>query len=80
MARGIRMLEIITTELIAVGTAVASGGAAWGAAKVALNGTRERVKEVVMIQEHHARTQQELLQRAAALEAKIDLVLDRMKT
>lgn len=68
--------------LIQLGTVVAAGAAAWGASKQALNGTRERVARIDAHLLDHIRdddqVQRELLQRAAALEAKIDLVLARL--
>lgn len=64
--------------LIQLGTVVAAGAAAWGASKQALNGTRERVKDLSRRQDGQDQISRELLQRASALEAKIDLVLARL--
>jgi alkylation response protein AidB-like acyl-CoA dehydrogenase len=67
---------------LSLGTALVAGAAAWGSAKQALNGTRERVKRIDNELVKHIRddesVQRELLQRAAALEAKIDIVLKRL--
>lgn len=70
------MLDVGT--LIQLGTVVAAGAAAWGASRQALNGTRERVKDLSRRQDGQDKISRELLQRASALEAKIDLVLARL--
>lgn len=79
--------------LVAAGSllgAVGAGGAAWGGSKVALNGTRQRVRELV---ESHASlnskmdahvandatVQLELATQGARTEAKVDILLDRVK-
>lgn len=77
---GANVLE--TTVLIQLGTVIAAGGAAWGAAKQALNGTRERVKRIDDQLIHHIKDddalQRELLQRTSSVEAKVDILIDRL--
>ena len=62
-------------------TAVFVGGAAWGGTKKALNGTRQRVKDVqeqltVHIKEEHD-ADVETHERIARMETKIDILLER---
>lgn len=79
--------------LITVGSLVAAGGAAWGGTKVALNGTRERVKNIDAKLDahiianatkmdahmaHDAQVQVELVERGARTEAKVDMILQRL--
>lgn len=70
------MIEPIT---IGVVTAVFTGGAAWGGAKVALNGTRNRVKKMETDFETHMRddqmVQREMVDRLARIETKLELAL-----
>lgn len=69
--------------LITIATTVFAGGAAWGGAKAALNGTRERVKRISTELDTHVRDdhliQRDLVERAARLEAKIDVLLKLKK-
>jgi len=62
-----------------VGTLLIAGGTAFGGAKMALNGTRERVRQLADQFEDHAQNddsvQRELLQRTAAMDAKLDLLI-----
>lgn len=62
-------------------TAALALGGSWGGAKVALNGTRERVKEVSEKLETHIKDEAEqdlkLHQRMAGVETKIDILIDR---
>ena len=51
-------------------TIVVSGGAAWGAAKQALNGTRERVRVLETDSKAHADA-------IARVETKVDILIDR---
>ena len=70
--------EIIKILQVAGPTALVTAGAAWGAAKQALNGTRERVK---VIEDRVTRSEdrdRDVLQRVAGIEAKIDIVLERV--
>ena len=64
-------------------TALFVGGAAWGATKSALNGTRLRVQEVHKQLSDHIRDEvnadQETHERRARVETKVDIVLERMK-
>lgn len=56
-------------------------GGAWGGAKVALNGTRDRVKQIDRKLEDHIKdeTTQDLKihERVASIETKIDVLLER---
>jgi hypothetical protein len=62
--------------LIQVATLLFSGGAAWGGAKVALNGTRERVKKVEETLQRHTDAdevlQREVIDRLARIETKLE--------
>lgn len=64
-------------------TAIFVGGMAWGATKSALNGTRQRVQEIHetvikhITDEHNA--DQKTHERIASVEAKVDLILARIK-
>lgn len=59
-------------------------GAAWGGARVALNGTRERVKQLSKDLkdhiEHDHTVQLETVDRLARIETKLDRVLDDRST
>lgn len=61
-------------------TTVFVGGVAWGAVKVALNGTRTRVKEIQSELHMHIREEHEAdvetHERIARMETKIDMLLE----
>lgn len=65
-----------------IGPALALGGA-WGGAKVALNGTRDRVARIdAELRDHISEENQHdliLHERIAQMETKIDVLLDRTK-
>jgi hypothetical protein len=78
--------------LITAGSLIGAGGCAWGGTKAALNGTRQRVKEIAEKLDahiaassaqmtahaaHDAEVQLELVERQARIEGKIDLLLER---
>lgn len=75
-------MDIAQILTIAGPTAIFTGGVAWGAARQALNGTRERVKDIQAGLKQHVDSddavQRELLQRSAALEAKVDIILSKL--
>lgn len=60
-----------------------AGGTAWGGAKVALNGTRERVKEIQeglnkhVIDDHSIQT--DTVDRLARIETKLDVITSQEK-
>jgi hypothetical protein len=62
--------------LINLATLLFSGGAAWGGAKVALNGTRERVKNLETTMQRHTDAdealQREVIDRLARIETKLE--------
>jgi hypothetical protein len=64
-------------------TAALALGGSWGGAKVALNGTRERVKEINRKFEQHVADEQaqdlRIHERMASVEAKIDVLIERTK-
>ena len=64
------------TVTIGLVSAVFAGGAAWGGAKVALNGTRARVLRMEQDFKEHSRddhsVQREILERLARIEAKLE--------
>lgn len=75
--------------LIMVGGMIASAGAAWGGTRVALNGTKSRVAELVSSHQtlnekmdahiaHDATVQVDLVDRASRTEGKVDLILERL--
>lgn len=69
-------------DLILYAAPLLAVGGAWGGAKVALNGTRERVKEIQddlssHITEEHA-LDMETHARIARLETKIDILVEKI--
>lgn len=58
------------TTIIALGGPALAAGAAWGGAKVALNGTRLRVKELEI-------ADKDKTDRLARIETKIDVLLEK---
>lgn len=58
-------------EIIKLGIPLLAIGGAWGGAKVALNGTRERVKKLEGIQHVH-------VDRLARIETKIDYIVEKL--
>lgn len=62
--------------LLALGGALVSGGAAWGGARAALNGTRRRVEEIrnelVKHVEADAEIQRDVLDRLIRIETKLE--------
>lgn len=76
--------------LITVGSLIGAGSSAWGGAKMALNGTRKRVQEIVEAQvlanakmdthiANDSAVQLELATQGARTEAKVDILLARVK-
>lgn len=63
-------MEIETALMIAGTSALVTGGVAWGTVKTALNGTRERVKNIEI--EHWDQRD-----RLARIETKIDILLEK---
>ena len=68
--------------LWAIGTGIFTGGVAFGGVKVALNGTRERVKtvEIAVDKNKDANTEahKELGERLASIETKVDIVVEHL--
>lgn len=66
--------------LLAVSSPLFAGGAAWGGAMVALNGTRKRVRHVesrqTIDEELRARQHVETVERLAKIETKLDMMLN----
>jgi hypothetical protein len=64
------------TTAISIGTMLVTAGAAWGGTRVALNGTRERVKEIKAKLDKHIEAdesvQRETIDRLARIETKIE--------
>lgn len=64
-------------------TVVASAGAAWGAVKHSLNGTRERVSKIETALADHAekddQLQNDTIDRLARIETKLDVIADRRR-
>lgn len=66
--------------LMQIATLLFSGGMAWGGAKAALNGTRERVKKVEETLTRHTDAdevlQREVIDRLARIETKLERRID----
>ena len=54
-----------------------AAAAAWGGAKQALNGTRDRVKKLEERSTAHDTVHTNLLERTARMETKIDILLEK---
>ena len=67
-------------EFIKLATPLLAIGGAFGGAKIALNGTRARVKEMQGDLKDHMKedesVQREMIDRAARMETKIDILLE----
>lgn len=67
-------------ELLKIASPFLAIGGAWGGAKVALNGTRERVKEVHQDLKVHIAddesVQRDMIDRAARIETKLDVLME----
>lgn len=76
-------MELDIQTVIAAATVVGSLGAAWGGSRVALNGTRERVKKLAADFEQHtaqdASAQLQAVQRLVSVETKVDLILEEVR-
>jgi hypothetical protein len=74
-------MEISTALLIAGTSAFLTGGVAWGTVKQALNGTRERVKNIEQNQYDHEKLDEQRFgsaaDRLARIETKIDILLEK---
>lgn len=70
--------------IITIGSGLLAAGAAWGGAKTALNGTRERVKGLAVTLAEHVSddraVQRELLDRLIRIETKLDQTTPRGNT
>ena len=64
-------------ELIKLAVPLLAIGGAWGGAKVALNGTRERVKKVEDVLVKHDEVHVELIKQGTRVETKIDMLLEK---
>jgi len=71
-------------ELLKIAAPLLAVGGAWGGAKVALNGTRERVKDVAARLETHIKDESVsdviLHERVASIEVKQDMVIDLLRS
>lgn len=74
-------MEYTFIELIKIATPLLAIGGAWGGAKVALNGTRERVKGIDTKLEAHMKEdeqlQREMIDRSARIETKLDILMEK---
>lgn len=74
-------MEFTIMELIRLGAPVLAIGGAWQGAKVALNGTRQRVKKLETDLESHkivsSNNHIEAVDRLARIETKIDAIVER---
>ena len=64
-------------EAIKLAVPLLAIGGAWGGAKVALNGTRERVKKVEDVLVKHDQVHVELIKQGTRVETKIDMLLEK---
>lgn len=64
--------------VLAVGSILVSGGAAYGGVKVALNGTRQRVQNLERAAELAAEARTEMGERMARVETKIDVLAEKI--
>jgi hypothetical protein len=71
-------MELSLMQLLSVASPIFAIGGAWGGAKVALNGTRERVKrihrELDQHMQHDEEMQRDTIDRLARIETKLDLL------
>jgi hypothetical protein len=70
-------MDYITIASVVGPTALVTAGAAWGAAKQALNGTRERVtklEDATVAQQAH---NEQMGERTARIETKIDMLINK---
>ena len=58
-------------ELIKIATPLLAIGGAWGGAKVALNGTRQRVQKLEATTDLH-------VDRLARIETKVDIIVEKL--
>ena len=65
-------MDLTTAAMIAAGTGLVTIGGAWGAAKQAMNGTKERVRAL----EHDNKKNND---RLARIETKIDILIDNQE-
>lgn len=70
-------------SIMALGTIIGSAGAAWGAARTALNGTKGRVQEIKTELAAHTAAdlavQTQMIDRLARIETKIDYMAEKQK-
>lgn len=73
--------RMIDAALLSISTALITGGVAYGTVKQALNGTRERVKNIEENQRIHEKLDDERFRdaadRLARIETKIDILLEK---
>lgn len=67
-------MDFYTIISIAGPTALVTGGVAYGSAKQALNGTRDRVKK---LEQSHEELKTDTIDRLARIETKVDSLIDR---
>ena len=74
-------MEYTLVEMLKIATPLLAIGGAWGGAKVALNGTRERVKGIDNKLEAHIKedeaVQRDMIDRAARIETKLDILMEK---
>lgn len=66
------MLTITPELLIAVASMLVAGGAAWGGARSALNGTRKEVKEIKETLSRHEEHNRQVIERLTRVETKLE--------
>jgi hypothetical protein len=73
------MMDITIFEFVKLGVPLLAIGGAYGGAKVAINGTRERSKETRDLLSEHIKEdeslQREMIDRAARMETKLDMLI-----
>lgn len=71
------------STILEVGSVIFAGGAAWGGAKVALNGTKAKVQdisaELAKHMEDDNKIQTQVVDRLARIETKLDFIREAQK-
>ena len=72
-------MEFTLAQLVNIAVPLFAIGGAWGGAKVALNGTRERVKALENEAKASRETQVQLIKGMTEVHTKVDILLERNK-
>jgi len=72
-------MDLPTSVIIGGVTVVATTGAAWGAVKQALNGTRARVTNIEQAQIEQTKHNEKIAERTASIETKVDILVEHLR-